>query len=109
MWLLRWGRGINLRWKALSFLFVPIVEMINGVVPTGVNGFLNELDYIFCKGYKNKQWLVSSLPWLQRHLSERVSIKLGHLLWHLKELRPTFSVCQKYYFSLDESSIKYDF
>ena len=43
------------------------------------------------KGHENKKWLVSSIPWLQRHISEGVSIKLWHFLWYLKKLKPTLN------------------
>ena len=46
-------------------------------------------------GHKNKKWLVSSMPWLQRHISEGVLMKLWSFLWYLKELKPTLS-CKMY-------------
>ena len=71
------------------------------------------------KGHKNKKWLVSSISWLRRHLSEGVSMKLWRFLWYLKELRHTLSwnryrspkgsCIPKILFSLDESKIKYGF
>ena len=40
-------------------------------------------------GHENKKWLVSSIPWVKRHLSEGVSMKLWRFLWYLKKLKPT--------------------
>ena len=70
------------------------------------------------KGHENKKWLVSSIPWLQRHLSEGVSMKLWRFLWCLNRLRPTlnwrrYQVLQGHvyqmFFSSDESKIQCDF
>ena len=47
------------------------------------------------KGHKNKKWLVSSIPWLQRHISEGVSMKLWDFLWYFKKLKPTLN-CRRY-------------
>ena len=47
--------------------------------------------WIAKKGHKNRKWLVSSIPLLQRHISEGVSMKLWHFLWYLKGLRPTLN------------------
>ena len=41
------------------------------------------------KGHKHKKWLISSIPWLQRHISEGVSMKLWHFLWNIKQLKTT--------------------
>ena len=43
------------------------------------------------KGHENKKWLVSSMPWPQRHLSEGLSMKLWLYLWYLKRLNPTLN------------------
>ena len=72
------------------------------------------------KGHKNKKWLVSSIPSLQRHISVGMSMKLWRFLWHLKELKPILSwkmyrspkgscIPKMHFFSLDESKIKYGF
>ena len=47
--------------------------------------------WIAKKGHKNRKWLVSLIPLLQRHISEGVSMKLWHFLWYLKGLRPTLN------------------
>ena len=41
--------------------------------------------------HENRKWLVSSIPSLQRHTPEGVSMNLWHVLWYLKELKPTLN------------------
>ena len=109
-----WGRGVNLRWKASSLFYVfycqqedfSIVCEINGAVQC--DWFPKWVRRYFCKiaitviaevalrvakkVHKNKKWLVSSIPWLQRNFSEGVSMKLWRYFFlYLKELRPTLS------------------
>ena len=116
--------------SSLSYVFYcqqenfSIVSEINGVVPIyryRCDWFPKRVGSYFCKIAINinrqwsSKWFLSSIPWLQRHLSEGVSMKLWHVLWYLKEFKPLSEplswskyrkdpLYQKYIFSLDEKT-----